>query len=459
MQALRTSLHGSPGAWLILTSLLLATAPLAAAPDDWKLDVVHLKNGRSMRGLVVQQNPREVVFRAVVRKPGVRTIVFRHVLSRDEIDSIELLGERDRQLLQARLAALDRTGKAEELSMAQLEIHPIAWGKDRQGLRYASILFTLESNAPEETFRHAAYHLEQIFAAYARFLPPRRETAEPTLILLAFTQTDYQALLKERGHTFRNPAFYDPKRNQVVCGTELSSLAKTLEQTRQQTERVLAEVKAKEAELSKVYRGKIPQALLKPLQDARTEAERQVRRGDEAFEAQTRQLFRTLYHEAFHAYLANFVYPPSEADVPRWLNEGLAQMFETAFVEANELRIGHADKDRLTRVQIAWKNGELLPLTDLLRSGAKDFVVVHTGDQATSDRHYLASWAVSFYLTFERRLLGTPAMDEYVQALHRGTDPVRAFSEFVGQSPSEFEKAFHDYLPRLRQDGTVAKSK
>lgn len=447
------------GTWLTLFVLLLFTPPAPAAPDDWKFDIVYLQNGRSMRGLVVSQNAREVVFRTVVRRPGRPTIVFRHVLGRAEVDSLELLNDPDRELLKKRLDALDRTGKGEELSMARLEIKPVSWGKNGKGWRYESVLFALESNAPEDTFRRAAHRLEQIFSAYARFLPPRHQSAEPTAILLAVSQPDYQALLKARGRVLRNPAFYDEKRNEVVCGCELTRLSETLERAKQQVQQILEQVKAKEEELAKVYGGKVPAALWRPLTEAKQEADRQVKRCDEAFQAETRQLFRTLYHEAFHAYLANFVYSSSEAAVPLWLNEGLAQVFETAFVEAGELRVGHADKVRLGRVQEALKDDKVLPLIDLLRSGPKQFVVLHAGDEAMSDRHYLAAWALAFYLTFERKLLGTPAMDEYVTALRRRANPVAAFADLTGQRLSDFEKDFHAYLPRLRQDGTLTRAR
>lgn len=442
-------------AWLALAAGLLLAGP-AAADDDWKFDLVHLKKGGSVPGLVVSQNAREVVLHNVVRRPGVRTVVFRNVVfPRERVASVQLLGDRDRKLLEARLAALDRTGKGEELSIARLEIKPASWGKDGKGWRYQSILFALESTAPEETFRRAAYHLEQIYTAYARFLPPRHQSAEPTTILLAASQADYQALLKARGRVLRNPAFYDERRNEVVCGIDLPGLAEKLERTRRQAQQVLDDVKKKEADLARVYRNKVPAALLKPLAETKQDAEQQLKRCDEAFQVATRQLFRTLYHEAFHAYLANFVYRSSEADVPRWLNEGLAQVFETAFVEAGELRVGHADKERVARVQAALKKDEVVPLVDLLRSGPKQFVVVHAGDEATSDRYYLTSWALAFYLTFERKLLGTPAMDDYVTVLRRGVDPVGAFGDLVGQRPADFEKSFHGYLPRLRPDGTA----
>src|SRR5262249_6600516 len=189
------------------------------------------------------------------------------------------------------------------------------------------------------------------------------------------------------------------------------------------------------------------------------EVEQSNKQCDEQFQAATRQLFRTLYHEAFHAYLANFVYPPAEADVPRWLNEGLAQVFESAFIEGGELRVGHAEKARLVAAQTALGKGDLVPVADLLKAGPKQFVVLHASDQQGSDRYYLTSWSAAFYLMFDRRLLGTKKMDEYVKTLKRGTDPTQAFADLVGQTPAAFEKDLHGYLQKLKPDGTVKKPK
>jgi hypothetical protein len=263
-------------------------------------------------------------------------------------------------------------------------------------------------------------------------------------------------LLKDRGRLLLNPAFYDVERNEIVCGTDLQRLGDMLEQTRQRHQRLLGELKDKEAELKKLFKGEVPPALAKDIKTAQAEIDEQQKKNDDLFQEATRQLFRVLYHEAFHAYLMNFVYPSDEADVPRWLNEGLAQVFETAFVEAGELRVGHADKVRLTAAQAALGRGDLVPIADLLKSGPKQFVVLHASDQQTSDRYYLTSWAVAFYLTFERRLLGTKAMDQYVLALKRGANPAQALAELVGQSPQELEKEFHQYVKDLRPDGTIA---
>src|SRR5581483_762723 len=108
------------------------------------------------------------------------------------------------------------------------------------------------------------------------------------------------------------------------------------------------------------------------------------------------------------------------------------------------------EKGRLERVQTAARKGELVALPELLRSGPKQFLVAHAGEQQTSDRHYLTSWALAHYLTFERKLLGTRALDQYVQALHRGADPLEAFRDLVGQPLPAFEKEFRQYLLQLR---------
>jgi hypothetical protein len=457
MPRLRTPLLFPPAA-LLLAALVFA-AP-ARADDPWKFDLVRLRNGHTLQGLLIKETPDEVQFRCVSRNPT-HTVVIPTTLDRAEVDHLDLLDAKDRETLAARLDALDPTGKGEAQRMASLRLEPVPWGKDAKAtaLRYESTHFVLVSNAPEDVVRRAAVRLEEIFAAYARFLPPRQQSGQPTTILLARSQADYQALLREQGRVLLNPAFYDTEHNQIVCGTDLQRLGEQLEQARQDNQQLLKRAKDSEADLVRLFKGRdqIPPHLLRPIQELRGKVDASNKKNDEQFQAATAQLFRPLYHEAFHAYLANFVYPPAEADVPRWLNEGLAQIFETAVIEGGELRVGHADPDRLAHAQKALPRGDLVPLTDLLGSKPNKFVVQHASDQETSDRYYLTSWAVAFYLTFDRRLLGTRAMDQYVRALHAGAAPVAAFERLVGQPAPRFEAEFQRYVSELRPDGTVAR--
>jgi hypothetical protein len=197
--------------------------------------------------------------------------------------------------------------------------------------------------------------------------------------------------------------------------------------------------------------------MLAPMADAEKRVEGVERRNDAVLAEARRKLFQRLYHEAFHGYLNTFVYPRKDGELPLWFNEGLAQIFETAIVEAGELRVRHADEPRLTGVRRAIKDKQLMPLADLLRSEARDFQMAHAGEKQESDRHYLAAWALAFHLTFEQGVLGTKALDDYVATLKRGTDPLLAFRDLVGKPLPEFEKEFQAYLGRLRPDGTATK--
>ena len=84
------------------------------------------------------------------------------------------------------------------------------------------------------------------------------------------------------------------------------------------------------------------------------------------FEKVTRQMFTRLYHEAFHAYLENCVYPHDRHDVPLWLNEGLAVLFEGGMLESGTLRIDAPDAAALRRLKADLAGDRPLTLTALL---------------------------------------------------------------------------------------------
>jgi hypothetical protein len=442
---------------LAVTILCLSVA--AHGDDDWKYDVLRLKNGRTVQGLLLRETPSQVVFQSVRRPPGSRTIVITTTYQRDEVEGIDKLNDRDREALVTRLKARDLEGRLEKMQMEALVLQPAPWGKDpKGGLSYTSEQFILVSNAKEEIVRRAAVRLEQIYAGYTRFQPPRQKAPEPTKIILIKSLAEYRALLKEQGRNILNPAFFDSRRNQVLCASELERLGEELQKIHQYHKDLLSKIKKQETDLKKDFRGVVPASMQREFSNARQQIRQTEAKNDVVFQEATRHLFQTLYHEAFHAYLANDVYSPRDNDVPRWLNEGLAQIFETAVLEAGELRIGQADPKRLTKIQAAARKGDWLPLQELLQAGPKQFVVAHAGDQQVSDRYYLNSWALAFYLMFNRRLLGTAAMDQYVRSLKEGADPMDEFQRLVGQPIPRFEQDFRQYLLALREDGTVARS-
>jgi hypothetical protein len=139
------------------------------------------------------------------------------------------------------------------------------------------------------------------------------------------------------------------------------------------------------------------------------------------------------------------------------MNEGLAQIFETAVLEAGELRVGHADPERLKRAQTLAAQGKLVPMRDLLQVGRDAFVALHADQKSVTDRTYLTAWAVGFHLAFQKRILGTTEFDKYLAALNAGANPLTAFTELVKQDVEDYEKTLHAYIKHLMPDGSVQK--
>lgn len=439
------------------------------ADDDWKYDIVYRKKGDSYRGLVYRRGGGQVRMWCIVREPGRPTIFYRVYLPQKEIDRVEILPDEEHERLRQRFEKLREEHRqlADPLNALQsdravipgadkIKLHETRWRGDgkSKALAYRSSHFELESNAARRIVLVAASQLEHVYAAYVRFLPPRAQ-GRPTTILLPHSRADYQALVRGQGRTLLNPAFFDPERNQIVCSFDWRHMSEERQRVHAEHDKLWHKAKTCERELRKAYRGDLPNEFKVLLEEQRHRLQVAEIHNKEIFTHAQRRLFQRLFHEAFHAYLLNFVYPPREGELPRWLNEGLAQIFETAVFELGELRIGRPDRERLDAVREALGENTLLPLTDLLRSGPKQFQVAHDGDKQVSDRYYLDSWGLAFYLTFDRKLLGTPALDAYVRRLRYGGDPLDAFAELTGQSLPAFERDLLHYLSYLKEDGHV----
>lgn len=447
-------------AFLTLFSPAWGQSPPNQRPSfgsPWPMDVIRLRNGATLKGLILDSDDHSIRMQCVLREPGRPTVTFRTTITRAEVDRIERLNPTQRMELQTKLRQLDEcTGDSERCRMASLVLRPTGWNGSESGAwQYDSDFFSLISDAHEEIVRRAALRLEQIYAAYSRFLPPRHKGGLPTKVLLLSDTPTGLGRPMPGSQPIRHPAYFEPAANRIVSHCDLQEWGERLEAIRAEHRKLRAELEVKQAEFARLYKGRDLHRVSEPIERTRAALASAEIKNNQMFAAATRLLFAQLYHEAFHAYLANFVYPARGPQPPRWLNEGLAQIFETAILEGCELRVGHADPVRLERASKAAPRGELVPLADLLRSNAKHFLVAHDSDRLVSDRYYLTSWALAFHLSFERRLLGTPELDRFIQRCHAGHDPIEAFEQLLGTPLSEFESAFHRYLIFLQPDGSV----
>jgi len=444
--------------------------------SNWSFDELTLANGSKFQGLIIIETPHGVRFQSVSRPPGRPTVTLTSFFTKAEVAGLKRLNDADRATLKERLAELDPSGEGERIRMESLELVVAQWpGKSEDGKRpakrYESDYFDLVSTGSEELTRRSAVRLEQIYTAFARFLPPTVTDGRPTRILLATDRDEYKALLGPLGEAFLlNPAVFDPDSNRVLCGSELKRLGTELQQARIHHGQELDVLDKYAESVRKLYKKPELDRYLEPVVRERKRVWAVDKANGVKFDLATGRFFAVLYHEAFHAYVGTFVYPPLKPDdvkagkgtgeLPRWLNEGLAQVFETAVVEAGELRADCPSRDRLNRVK-DWLKGKaapttLVPLTDLLVAGKDAFLTSHSDQKSAADRAYLTSWALAYYLAFDRRVMGTAGFKNYLIAVNSDGDRRQAFAKLVGQELPAFEKGWHAYLLKLQSDGTLA---
>jgi hypothetical protein len=342
---------------------------------------------------------------------------------------------------------------------------------------YRGQWFDFESTADGPATRQFIVRLEQMFLAFRQLLPPKRTEVppQPLRILLFGTVAGYQQHLQEQHLTLRNPAYYRATQRLVVVGSDVrqiadrqsillrkhSELRQLLSTERAQQDFLLANLEtqfkknrgtdtqwrpvaaAARAKLAKQQTERLSEMNIADRNNARTLA-------DEV----DRTLAR-LYHEAFHAYVEDYVYPERTSEVPRWLNEGLAQIFEAGLLEADTLRIDAPAADRLARLQADLRGSAPLRLADLLLADQSAFLVPHAEGGQTSQRHYLYSWGLAWYLPFDQSLLGTSTLDRYVSLEANRLEPIPRFEQLVDHSLPEFEKNWRKAMLALKPHRAV----
>ncbi len=331
----------------------------------------------------------------------------------------------------------------------------------REAWYYQSPWFDLQSRMDEELTRRAVVRIEQMFAAFTVILPSSNAPRKDRLKIELFDTNDsYIAFQKQCGVKLRHPAFYLREQNILAAGADLSVLAQNLANVQIKnaaTKKKLGELtKDLPLELNKAaqgYRqqGRSPEEvkllvtalrgnLEQELSKLRNDLQIAERKNSQQFESFTRAMFQRLYHEAFHAYLENFVFPAADFDVPRWLNEGLAQVFEEGIVEAGTLRLDIPSQMRLEALQRDLREQQRLPLAELLNSEPRRFLVAHEDQAVASERLYLYSWGLAYYLVIREPVLQGKVLSKYVAKSAATVSPQQRFEEMVGQPLDEFEK-------------------
>ncbi|MGD9722463.1 MAG: DUF1570 domain-containing protein [Pirellulales bacterium] len=446
-----------------------ASEPATVTGPDWALERVILKDGKQYAGLVKSEGPQSIEFVEVHRPRGKPMFLVVRPVARATIERLERLSAQEQATLRTRLQQHRERTLIEAARMEDLALVPKR-NDDRVVWNYEGEWFALESTAGESMTRRSIVRLEQIFTAYRHVLPPRWKTPARLRIQIFGANDQYQQALAGLALAIKNPAVYLQDQNLILAGSNLNPFEAALADVDRQHQKIRAQLDALVADaparikqlretlqknqIPAADRQKILVAEQKKWEDDRREVRRKIavleRNNAAKFDVVAGQMFRRLAHEAFHAYLETFVYPRMAYDVPRWLNEGLAQTFEAGLLEADTLRIDNPNAVALSRLQSDLAGEQPLSLAELLAAGSDSFLAGHADDGQSVSRHYYYSWGLAYYLAFEQGVLGTANFEAYLNPELAGASPVERFEALVGMPLSTFEPRWREAMLGLK---------
>ncbi len=455
---------------------LAASPATAAGPgepaenSDSGYEQVELKDHLRYAGLIESEDADWLTLICIVSPRGQPMHLVIRPFDQRQISSVTRLDAGKRALLAQRIEEFRNRAAIEAAGMEAIQLKP----REAEGFsyrHYGSKWFTLDSTADDQNTRRVIIRAQQIFAAYRQILPPRNGSSEPPRLVVLASMDQYQALLTKLGLKVKiaNPACLLEDQNLVAIGSDLARLTavtsgitaqnaqlrgdlRDLEGRLKDRLRVVADNLHKSGASSAEIAHEMTQErakFWKQLKNKRDELRKSDQQIDRLFKQSASQTLVRLYHEAFHAYLRNNVYPPQRYDVPPWLNEGLAVIFEGGLLEGNSLRVDAPNPVALKKLKADLAGPAPLGLEKLLFAGQDQFLLMAAVRPAAVDRYYVYAWGLAYYLTFEKRLLSSPALEKYLQPGNARLAPVPRFEQLIGKPLKQFEQEWQAYIRGL----------
>ncbi len=434
------------------------TSPSEASA--WPLETVTTKDGRTYRGLILDdRRPRTIEFVEIRRPPGKPMALVVRPIEKSIIVDTERVDADEREKLLTRIERFKSHAQIEAQQIRAVQLEELAEGTSKQW-RYEGPWFSLISSTDPDTARLLVVRLEQMFRAFLQIVPPRSSTAGASLRFQIFGSRDeYFNAIRRQGLEIRNPAYFDLDANLIVAGGDLRQLTQDAAEWQRERDALLTELEQLDRKmpqrLEKLRRELESQGMTAEQLD-KIEGATQIRwieqrqrlerylaaaeRRNAALRSQRMDgTLRRLYHEAFHAYLENYVFNDAEYDVPRWLNEGLAQVFEAGLLEDDVLRLDAPDAAMLARLQDDLRTQTPRPLLDVISAAQDSFLIPHGLPDGAASRNYLYSWGLAHYLAFNQRIIGSTSLGTYVSTDAAQLAPRARFEQLTGMPLDEFE--------------------
>ena len=130
--------------------------------------------------------------------------------------------------------------------------------------------------------------------------------------------------------------------------------------------------------------------------------------------------YPVVYHEYTHLFLHQ-----AEERMPLWLNEGLAEFYQTSEIYDQDVLLGEPDQQRLMLL----RQETLLPFATLLTVDEKSPYYIEEKKGAI---FYAECWALTHYLTLRDYAEKTSKVQQYKRQVKDGVDPVTAATRVFG---------------------------
>lgn len=155
------------------------------------------------------------------------------------------------------------------------------------------------------------------------------------------------------------------------------------------------------------------------------------------------ELERTLRHEGFHQFEHRFF-----RGMPRWLSEGLAEVYESAVVLHDGVVLGEVEPAAVAALAAQRRDGGLTSLRDLLAIDAAGWAELVALGQS---RKYVEVWSVVHFLLYGDGRRHRPAFDQLLIHMNRGRPWQEAFASAFGAGPDRppFARRWQEYAMAL----------
>jgi hypothetical protein len=159
-------------------------------------------------------------------------------------------------------------------------------------------------------------------------------------------------------------------------------------------------------------------------------------------------LRRTLQHEAFHQFAHQAISP----NMPVWLNEGMAQLFEEGIWTGDGFLLGQVPPRRIRQLKEDLK-GRVVPFDEMLAMTPDKWAEALAGDHGKGATQYNQSWAMVHFLVQARDVNGREKfrgrLVQMLTLLHAGMSGKEAFERAFSSNVKGFQDRFVEYASTL----------